>query len=154
MTDYLNPNRIYPYCPSRRIDNPPGFDSIRQGRGMNRQEAAEVLTALKQSLEMSDDYDYCYYSRDIDAYDTALTALRGPQPDPITGLMPCGCEWCMAEKRIMEHHGLSFNAYCVIFDGKLDVSYDNNDINEWVCGHKEVKINYCPMCGRKLEGRQ
>ena len=65
-----------------------------------------------------------------------------------------GCEWCMAEKRIMEHHGLSFNAYCVIFDGKLDVSYDNNDINEWVCGHKEVKINYCPMCGRKLEGRQ
>jgi hypothetical protein len=58
---------------------------------MNRQEAAEVLTALKQSLEMSDDYDYCYYSRDIDAYDTALTALRGHQPDPITGLMPCGC---------------------------------------------------------------
>lgn len=24
-------------------------------------------------------------------FDTALTALRGPQPDPITGLMPCGC---------------------------------------------------------------
>lgn len=77
--------------------------------------------------------------------------------NPITGCLH-GCHYCyargMAEKRIMEHHGLSFNAYCVIFDGKLDVSYDNNDINEWVCGHKEVKINYCPMCGRKLEGRQ
>jgi hypothetical protein len=58
---------------------------------MNRQEAAEVLTKLKQSLEISDDDDYCYYSRDIDAYDTAITALRGPQPDPDTGMMPCGC---------------------------------------------------------------
>lgn len=57
---------------------------------MTREEAAEVLTALKQRLEMSDDYDYCYYSRDIDAYDTALTALRGHVPDPITGLVPCG----------------------------------------------------------------
>lgn len=27
----------------------------------------------------------------IDAYNTAITALLGPQPDPITGLMPCGC---------------------------------------------------------------
>ena len=29
MTDHLNPHRIYPDCPPRRIDNPPGFDSIR-----------------------------------------------------------------------------------------------------------------------------
>jgi hypothetical protein len=29
MTDYLNPHKLYPDCPSRRIDNPPGFDSIR-----------------------------------------------------------------------------------------------------------------------------
>ena len=29
MTDYLNPHRIYPDNPSQRIDNPPGFDSIR-----------------------------------------------------------------------------------------------------------------------------
>ena len=29
MTDYLNPHRIYPDCPPRRIDNPPGNDSIR-----------------------------------------------------------------------------------------------------------------------------
>lgn len=25
------------------------------------------------------------------ALPTAIDALRGPQPDPITGLMPCGC---------------------------------------------------------------
>ena len=27
----------------------------------------------------------------IDAYNTAITALCGPHPDPITGLVPCGC---------------------------------------------------------------
>jgi hypothetical protein len=27
----------------------------------------------------------------IDAYETAISAIRGPQPDPITGLVPCGC---------------------------------------------------------------
>ena len=26
MTDYLNPHRIYPDCPSRRIDNPRGSE--------------------------------------------------------------------------------------------------------------------------------
>lgn len=25
------------------------------------------------------------------ATDTVIAALRGPQPDPITGLVPCGC---------------------------------------------------------------
>ena len=29
MTDYLNPHKIYPEDTSRRIDNPPGFDSVR-----------------------------------------------------------------------------------------------------------------------------
>ena len=29
MTDYLNPDKLYPDDISRRIDTPPGFDSIR-----------------------------------------------------------------------------------------------------------------------------
>ena len=29
MTDYLNPHKIYPDDISRRIDVPPGFDSVR-----------------------------------------------------------------------------------------------------------------------------
>ena len=38
MTDYLNPDKIYPDDTSRRIDNPPGFDSVRQGgRTMSRE---------------------------------------------------------------------------------------------------------------------
>ena len=47
MTDYLNPHRIYPDCPSRRIDNPPGNDSIRQGGGVARQTAEQFLNSLR-----------------------------------------------------------------------------------------------------------
>jgi len=32
------------------------------------------------------------------ALDAAITALRGPQPDPETGLVPCGCG-CKPELR-------------------------------------------------------
>lgn len=47
MTDYLNPHRVYPDCPSRRIDNPPGFDSIRQGGKVARQAAEQFLNSLR-----------------------------------------------------------------------------------------------------------
>lgn len=33
MTDYLNPDKLYPDDISRRIDTPPGFDSVRNQRG-------------------------------------------------------------------------------------------------------------------------
>lgn len=59
---------------------------------MNREEAANWLE------------HYCYGNtnilRDCDddiaekiqtAMDEAIAALRGPQPDPTTGLAPCGC---------------------------------------------------------------
>jgi hypothetical protein len=51
MTDYLNPNRIYPDCPLRRIDNPPGFDSIRQG------------SEEKGEHRMTDTRDYIVFDR-------------------------------------------------------------------------------------------
>ena len=30
-------------------------------------------------------------AEDIEAFDMAIAALRGPEPDPETGLVPCGC---------------------------------------------------------------
>ena len=49
---------------------------------MNREEAAREI-----------DNTACCFSdkRFRDAMHMAAAALRGPQPDPITGLMPCGC---------------------------------------------------------------
>jgi hypothetical protein len=59
---------------------------------MTREEAANLLD------------HYCYGNTNIlrecdddiaekiqTAMDEAIAALRGPQPDPITGLVPCGC---------------------------------------------------------------
>lgn len=117
MTDYINPDKFYPDDPARRIDRPPGDDSITTVN-MDDRTASYTIPQMASNIVVIN----------------------------ITG----GCEYCMAEKRIMEHHGIFFNAYCVIFDGKLDVSYDNNDKDEWVCGHKAIKINYCPMCGRRM----
>lgn len=49
---------------------------------MNREEAAREI-----------DNTACCFSdkRFRDAMHMAAAALRGPQPDPITGLVPCGC---------------------------------------------------------------
>ena len=49
---------------------------------MNREEAAREI-----------DNTACCFSdkRFRDAMHMAAAALRGPQPDPDTGLMPCGC---------------------------------------------------------------
>ena len=49
---------------------------------MNREEAFKYFNYLHQYVTTKDG---------IEAYQIALSVLRGPQPDPITGLVPCGC---------------------------------------------------------------
>ena len=49
---------------------------------MNREEAFKYFNYL---------YQYVTTKDGIEAYQIALSVLLGPQPDPITGLMPCGC---------------------------------------------------------------
>ena len=49
---------------------------------MNREEAFKYFNYL---------YQYVTTKDGIEAYQIALSVLRGPQPDPITGLVPCGC---------------------------------------------------------------
>jgi len=65
---------------------------------MTREEAAKILYQEKSNagwmrwvgfpVDIKKEQDY---KRFILAVDVALDALRGPQPDPDTGLMPCGC---------------------------------------------------------------
>ena len=59
---------------------------------MTREEAAWVLT------ELADEYEKYELSKNgwlgtsyIPAHRMGVVALRGPQPDPDTGLVPCGC---------------------------------------------------------------
>jgi hypothetical protein len=65
-----------------------------------------------------------------------------------------GCEYCKAGKRIIDHAGSfsNFHVCCDMRDDKLDIVYDYcGEEDEYFTGHKAMKINYCPMCGRKLE---
>lgn len=66
-----------------------------------------------------------------------------------------GCDYCKAGKYIMEHHGFVFDVWSQIADGRLDTMYSNQGGGDEyaldVRGHKGTKINYCPMCGRKLD---
>lgn len=62
-----------------------------------------------------------------------------------------GCEYCKAGKGIMNHYGIDFYAFARIENGRFEMAYSNNIRGDGlVTGHKAVKINYCPMCGRKL----
>lgn len=67
---------------------------------MNREEASREI-----------DNTACCFSdkRFRDAMHMAAAALRGPQPDPITGLVPCGCG---GKAMIHECHNLSHVIYC------------------------------------------
>ena len=49
---------------------------------MTREEASRVLESMR--------VDYTF-NKNISAIDLAIAALRGPEPDPETGLMKCGC---------------------------------------------------------------
>ena len=61
---------------------------------MTREEAARVLT--REAEVLTKEADGWVDERVLfETYKTALrmgaAALRGPRPDPITGLVPCGC---------------------------------------------------------------
>ena len=62
---------------------------------MTREEAIKVFEEIKLNYDSDPDwgvYDGEFNRRNITEILDAYTALRGPLPDPITGLMPCGCE--------------------------------------------------------------
>lgn len=60
---------------------------------MNREEAIKVFEEIKLNYDVDPDwgvYDGVFSRRNLTEILGAYTALRGPQPDPITGLVPCG----------------------------------------------------------------
>jgi len=92
---------------------------------MTMEEAIEVISGWYEDS-----------SKNLCALDMAIAALRGSQPDPDTGIVPCG--WCGPERigRFSVQFWLRANA------GK----------RKWMSVTQQYKkqINYCPMCGRKL----
>ena len=68
-----------------------------------------------------------------EALDMAIDALLGPQPDPITGLVPCGCG-CKPELRAEEWGW--YQVYCTGCDMHGgDSRIPDNVIDEWNTSH-------------------
>ena len=105
--------------------------------------------AIKTMQEMLKD---CH--RKSDALSVAIAALRGPQPDPITGLMPC--EYCtdtFDQKPLLQEN--KYKPYTCMMS-TISIEENNGkhqiEIDLWDGGnvYAAFEINYCPMCGRKL----
>ena len=64
---------------------------------MNREEAARILDPSTMDLEFEKDISHWSERLDL-AMAMGVEALRSPQPDPVTGLVPCGGRkavmWC------------------------------------------------------------
>ena len=116
---------------------------------MNREDAAREI-----------DNTACCFSdkRFRDAMHMAAAALRGPQPDPITGLVPCDfCTDTFDQKPLLQEN--KYKPYTCMMS-TISIEENNGkhqiEIDLWDGGnvYAAFEINYCPMCGRKLEGRQ
>ena len=60
---------------------------------MNREEAVAVFEEIKVNYQADPDwgvYDGVFSRRNLTEILDAYATLLGPQPDPITGLVPCG----------------------------------------------------------------
>lgn len=69
--------------------------------------------------------------------ETLIELLSVPTPDPDTGLMPCGCEYCEDGFECDTNHFHTRPDWMLL-----------NDINDCIPAH------YCPNCGRHLASDQ
>ena len=113
---------------------------------MNREEAAREI-----------DNTACCFSdkRFRDAMHMAAAALRGPHPDPDTGLVPCDyCTDTFDQKPLLQEN--KYKPYTRMMS-TISIEENNGkhqiEIDLWDGGnvYAAFEINYCPMCGRKLE---
>ena len=99
---------------------------------MNREDASSILWWASKRHYPGDQMDIT--AEDIEAFDMAIAALRGPQPDPDTGLVRCGCGG-KAEIRKWEWSNDSYIAGCTVCDANVDFPYDIDEtdkiISDW-----------------------
>ena len=90
-------------------------------------------------------------------FEAVLSALRGPQPDPATGLMKC--DYCNGggEQKPLFHENNYEPHTCM--QSYIEISESSYGKKPLICvdlwdganACAAFEINYCPMCGRKLE---
>ena len=109
---------------------------------MTKEEAARVLKAqadyygkLFASMVTAGDYSELWeLEKRMEALEMGADALRGPQPDPDTGLVRCGCGG-KAEIRKWEWANDTYIAGCTVCDANVDFPYDIDEtdkiISDW-----------------------
>ena len=127
---------------------------------MTREEAAEFTRKLLARAEINAFPGKPKRINNIPVFyfEAVLSALRGPQPDPITGLVPCDfCTDTFDQKPLLQEN--KYEPYTCMMS-TISIEENNGkhqiEIDLWDGGnvYAAFEINYCPMCGRKLEGRQ
>ena len=93
---------------------------------MTREEAAEFTRKLLERAEINAFPGKPKRINNIPVFyfEAVLSALRGPQPDPITGLVPCGCGGKAAVKKGVNHR----SGYYVICEKcECNIGLDRDD---------------------------
>ena len=88
-------------------------------------------------------------------FEAVLSALCGPQPDPDTGLK--GCLFCKAMddyKALQIDPAFAYKYTVAIVSRLYKAGNPRARSTSTYYGNGKYVLNYCPMCGRKLEGRQ
>lgn len=117
---------------------------------MNRQEAWENLMVLTDEILCGLTYeDMEETANQIKKY---ATLFKPPTHDPDTGLK--GCLFCKAMddyKALQIDPAFAYEYTAAIVSRLYKVSNPHSRGTSTNYGHGKFALNYCPMCGRKLE---
>ena len=149
------------YCPmcGRKLEDAEGAEEARdesQETAGRVEEMSEIERAINCLNSAKLYCDWHFHSSHwklgkefIEAVELALTALRGPEPDPDTGLVPC--DYCTDTFDARKQFAEVVNENV----GKRVKGcwYCNDDVMQVVDSPNKPPINatYCGLCGRKLE---
>ena len=123
-----------------------------EGKRMTLEQAIEVLISRYNSgviRSRTNDDEWRL------ATETVIAALRGSQPDPATGLM--ACDYCNGTEKPFFHENNyepheSMQSWIIISESKESKRHlIEVDLWDGANTYAAFEINYCPMCGRKLE---
>ena len=122
---------------------------------MTKDEAIYRLTWAKDLSEMTGMVPIGAETRK--AIDAAISAMRGPEPEPDTGLMKC--DYCNGggEQKPLFHENNYEPHTCM--QSYIEISESSYGKKPLICvdlwdganACAAFEINFCPMCGRKLE---
>ena len=122
---------------------------------MTREEAIKIFSGIASLAKINTEPTMSVCNVKNEVFTEILQALLGPQPDPITGLVPCDfCTDTFNQKPLLQEN--KYKPYTCMMS-TISIEENNGkhqiEIDLWDGGnvYAAFEINYCPMCGGKLE---